>query len=52
MDQKAQKICSKIMNAWKDERDLRIKYEARSSIKAFKIVIKEFKSKVKLKLKT
>ena len=33
---------NKIMNAWKDERNLRIKYEARSSIDAFKLDIKEF----------
>jgi len=35
---------NKIMNAWKDERTQRIDYEARSSIQAFKIIVKEFKS--------
>ena len=34
----------KIMNAWKQERTLRIKYEARFSTKAFDIQIKEYKS--------
>ena len=34
----------KIMNAWKQERTQRIKYEARSSTKAFDIQIKEYKS--------
>ena len=38
------KFVTKIMDAWKDERSQRIKYEARSSISAFKFVIKEFKS--------
>ena len=32
------------MNAWKQERTQRIKYEARSSTKAFDIQIKEYKS--------
>ena len=32
------------MNAWKQERTQRIKYEARSSTKAFDIQIKEFQS--------
>ena len=34
----------KIMDAWKQERTQRIKYEARSSTKAFDIQVKEFKS--------
>ena len=34
----------KIMNAWEDERKLRISYEARSSIRAFDINVIEFKS--------
>tara|TARA_B100000686_G_scaffold307157_1_gene347184 strand:+ start:15 stop:842 length:828 start_codon:yes stop_codon:yes gene_type:complete len=34
----------KIMSAWKKERELRISYEARSSIEAFKVIVKEFKS--------
>ena len=41
----------KIMNAWKDERAQRIDYEARSSIKAFNIIVKEFKSVGNLKIK-
>ena len=45
------KFVNKIMNAWKDERSQRIKYEARSSTKAFRIVVKEFKSKGNLKIK-
>ncbi len=32
------------MDAWKEERLQRIKYEARSSTKAFNIQVKEFKS--------
>ena len=32
------------MDAWKHERTQRVKYEARSSTKAFDIKIKEFKS--------
>ena len=44
------KFVNKIMNAWKDERELRIKYESRSSIKAFNIKIREFKSNGKLKI--
>jgi len=34
----------KIMDAWKQERSLRIKYEARSSTKAFDIQVKEYQS--------
>ena len=45
------KFLNKIMNAWKDERNLRIKYEARSSINAFKLDIKEFKEYGKIKIK-
>ena len=45
------KFVTKIMNAWKDERYQRIKYESRSSISAFKIVIKEFKSEGNLSIK-
>jgi ribonuclease Z len=41
----------KIMNAWKDERNLRIKYEARSSTDAFKLDIKEFGEYGKIKIK-
>ncbi len=38
------KFVKKLMNTWKDERELRIKYEARQSIKAFKINVIEFGS--------
>ena len=41
----------KIMDAWKDERSQRIKYEARSSTAAFKTNIKEFKSNGKINIK-
>ena len=41
----------KIMSAWKVERKQRIKYEARSSTKAFKIIVKEFKSIGTIKVK-
>ena len=45
------KFVSKIMNAWKDERKQRIKYESRSSTNAFKTIIREFKSTGSLKIK-
>ena len=45
------KFVSNIMNAWKDERTLRIKYESRSSTKAFKTIIKEFNSSGKINIK-
>ena len=45
------KFIKKIMDAWKEERLLRIKYEARSSIEAFNIIIKEFKNSGKVKIK-
>ena len=41
----------KIMSAWNVERKQRIKYEARSSNKAFKIIVKEFKSIGTIKVK-
>ena len=41
----------KIMSAWKEERSQRIKYEARSSIAAFKIIVKEFSSLGTIKIK-
>ena len=41
----------KIMNAWKIERNLRIKYEMRSSIDAFKLDITEFNDYGKIKIK-
>jgi len=45
------KFLNKIMHAWKEERNLRIQYEVRSSIDAFKLNIFEFKSCGKMKLK-
>tara|TARA_B100000131_G_scaffold176111_1_gene170059 strand:+ start:253 stop:1080 length:828 start_codon:yes stop_codon:yes gene_type:complete len=36
------KFVKKIMDAWADERKLRISYEARASVKAFQIEINEF----------
>ena len=45
------KFLTKIMDAWKEERNLRIKYEARASIDAFKLDIKEFKKYGKIKIK-
>ena len=38
------KFVKKLMNTWKDERELRIKYEARQSNEAFKINVIEFGS--------
>ena len=45
------KFVNKIMDAWAEERKLRISYEARASIKAFKIDIIEFKSSGEIKVK-
>lgn len=45
------KFINNIMNAWKEERNLRIKYERRASIDAFKLDIKEFKEYGKIKIK-
>ena len=45
------KFLEKIMRAWKDERNLRIQYEVRSSIDAFKLDITEFKEYGKIKIK-
>ena len=45
------KFVNKIMNAWADERNLRISYEARASAKAFEIKVTEFKSIGNLKIK-
>ena len=39
------------MSAWKEARSQRIKYEARSSIAAFKIIVKEFSSLGTIKIK-
>lgn len=45
------KFVKKIMDAWSDERKLRISYEARASAKAFEIDVVEFKSLGNLKIK-
>ena len=45
------KFVNKIMDAWADERKLRISYEARASAKAFKIDVTEFKSLGEIKVK-
>ena len=45
------KFVKKIMNAWKEERLQRIKYEARSSTKAFNIIVKEFNSEGLINIK-
>jgi len=45
------KFLTKIMEAWKEERNLRIKYEVRDSIDAFKLNITEFKEYGKIKIK-
>ena len=45
------KFVKKIMDAWADERKLRISYEARASAKAFDIQVNEFKSIGNIKIK-
>ena len=45
------KFVNKLMDAWADERKLRISYEARASAKAFKIDVIEFKSSGSIKVK-
>ena len=45
------KFVSKIMDAWKDERQLRIKYEERSSIAAFNLQVTEFNEYGKITVK-
>ncbi len=45
------KFVSKIMDAWADERKLRISYEARASVKAFQIDVIEFQSLGEIKVK-
>ena len=45
------KFVKKIMDAWADERKLRISYESRASAKAFDIQVTEFKSIGSLKIK-
>jgi len=45
------KFVKKIMHAWQDERNQRIKYELRSSIQAFNVKVKEFKNFGNIKIK-
>ena len=45
------KFVSKIMNAWQIERAQRIKYENRSSTKAFNIIVKEFSTSGTINIK-
>ena len=45
------KFVYKVMDAWADERKLRISYEARASTKAFQIEVTEFKSLGEIKVK-
>ena len=45
------KFVKKIMDAWADERKLRISYESRASAKAFKMQVTEFKSIGSIKIK-
>ena len=45
------KFVKKIMDAWADERKLRIAYESRASAKAFNIQVTEFKSVGNIKIK-
>ncbi|MDC0057805.1 MBL fold metallo-hydrolase [Pelagibacteraceae bacterium] len=45
------KFVNKIMDAWADERKLRISYEARANAKAFEIDVIEFKSSGNIKIK-
>ena len=45
------KFVKKVMDAWSDERNLRILYESRASAKAFDIQVTEFKSFGNIKMK-
>jgi len=45
------KFVKKVMDAWADERKLRISYESRASAKAFEIQVTEFKSIGNIKIK-
>jgi ribonuclease Z len=45
------KFVKKIMDAWADERKLRVSYESRASAKAFDIQVTEFKSIGNIKMK-
>ena len=49
--QGTKKFVKKIMDAWADERKLRISYESRASAKAFDIQVTEFKSIGSIKIK-
>ena len=49
--QGTKKFVKKIMDAWADERKLRISYESRASVKAFDIQVTEFKSIGSIKIK-
>ena len=49
--QGTKKFVKKIMDAWADERKLRISYESRASVKAFDIQVTEFKSVGSIKIK-
>ena len=44
------KFIQLVMNSWKEERQLRIRYEKRSSTNAFKIQVYEFKNYGKIKI--
>ena len=45
------KFVKKLMDVWKDERTLRIKYEKRSSIQAFNVQVTEFGEYGKIRIK-
>ncbi len=45
------KFVKKLMDTWKDERMLRIKYEQRSSIQAFNVKVTEFSEYGKIRIK-
>ena len=45
------KFVKKLMDTWKDERTLRIKYEQRSSIQAFNVKVTEFDEYGKIRIK-
>ena len=44
------KFVKKLMNTWKDERTLRIKYEKRASIQAFNVKVTEFSKYGKIRI--
>ena len=46
-----EKFVKSILKAWKEEREQRIRYEKRSSTKAFNIKVQEFKKFGKIKIK-